>query len=63
VAIGASAGWFGGAVGVSGSVLDEGCDIRETARVLWALGLREAAVRAMCQHEVARKALGQDCER
>lgn len=61
VAIGASAGWLGGALGLSGSVLDEGCHIRETARVLAGLGLAEAAVRALCQDGVARKALGALC--
>ena len=62
VSIGASAGWLGGALGFGGSVLDEGCHIRETARVLAGLGLAEAAIRAMCQDDVARKALAALCK-
>lgn len=63
VAVGISAGWLGGALGLGGSVLDEGCHIRETARVLAGLGLIVAAVRALCQDPVAAKALGEVCER
>lgn len=62
VAIGASAGWLGGALGFGTSVLDEGCHIRETARVLAGLGQAAAAIRAMCQDKVAREALGKACE-
>jgi len=57
VSVGASAGWLGGAFGIGTSVLDDGCNIRETARVLWALGQRDAAIQAMCLDETARKAL------
>ena len=62
VAVGISAGWLGGALGLGGSVLDEGCHIRETARVLAGLGLIVAAVRALCQDPVAAKALGEVCK-
>lgn len=62
VAVGASAGWLGGALGFGTSVLDEGCHIRETARVLAGLGLIVAAVRALCQDPVAAKALGEVCK-
>lgn len=62
VALGASVGWLGGALGFGTSVLDEGCHIRETARVLAGLGLIVAAVRALCQDPVASKALGEVCK-
>lgn len=62
VAVGASAGWLGGALGFGTSVLDEGCHIRETARVLAGLGLVQAAIRALCQDAVASKALGEACK-
>lgn len=61
ISVGASAGWLGGALGFGTSVLDEGCHIRETARVLAGLGLVWAAVRALCQDKVAREALGEVC--
>lgn len=57
IGIGASAGWLGGSVGVSASVLDEGCDIRETSRMLHNMGFKEAAVQALCLHDGSRKAL------
>jgi hypothetical protein len=57
VSVGASAGWLGGAFGIGTSVLDDGCNVRETARVLWALGQRDAAIQAMCLDDTAKKAL------
>lgn len=62
VAVGASAGWLGGALGFGTSVLDDGCHILNVARVLAGLGLVDAAVRAMCQDAIARKALGEVCK-
>lgn len=61
ISVGASAGWLGGALGFGTSVLDEGCHIREVSRHLSNLGLREAAVLAMCQDTYARKAMGTLC--
>lgn len=57
ISIGASAGWLGGALGISGSILDEGCDVRETSRMLHNMGFKEASVQSLCLHEPARKAL------
>lgn len=57
ISIGASAGWLGGALGISGSILDEGCDIRESSRMLHNLGFKESAVQVLCLHEASRKAL------
>lgn len=57
ISIGGSAGWLGGAIGFGGSVLDEGCDLRETSRHLHNLGQQEASVQVMCLHDGARKAL------
>lgn len=65
VSWGGSAGWLGGALGIGGSTLDEGCDLRETSRHLYNVGQRDAAVQVMCLHEGARKALeavGVECK-
>jgi len=59
VALGASAGWLGGAFGFNGSVLDEGCDAREDARMLNNLGLKTEAVTRLCAKPEMAKALGE----
>jgi hypothetical protein len=57
IAIGASGGWFGGAIGFSGSSLDEACSRIETSRHLHNLGMRDASVQVMCLSDEARQAL------
>lgn len=57
VAIGASGGWFGGAIGFSGSSLDEACSRIETSRHLHNLGMRDASQQIMCLSDEARQAL------
>jgi len=57
VAVGGSAGWFGGAVGVTGSVLDENCEIMEISRRFEAMGNKAAATQVMCLSDKARQAL------
>jgi hypothetical protein len=57
ISIGASGGWFGGAVGFSGSSEDEGCTLRETSRQLWNVGQRDAAVQILCLNADAKAAL------
>lgn len=57
ISIGASGGWFGGAIGFSGSSLDEACSRIETSRHLHNLGAREAAVQIMCLSPEAKQAL------
>jgi hypothetical protein len=57
VSIGASGGWFGGAIGFSGSSLDEACSRIETSRHLHNLGHQAAAVQIMCLSSEARQAL------
>lgn len=42
---------------LGGSILDEGCNRRETSRHLHNMGLRDAAVQVMCGDDVARAAL------
>jgi hypothetical protein len=52
-------GGSGPGIGISfgSSVLDEGCHLREVARMLNNLGLHEAAVQAMCTDATAYPAL------
>lgn len=57
IAVGGSAGWFGGALGISTSSEDEGCTLRETARLLHNLGQSGAALQVMCLNDDARLAL------
>jgi len=61
VAVQASAGWLGGAFGFGTSVLDEGCDTREDARLLVNMGEREAAVLRLCAKPEMAAALGSKC--
>jgi hypothetical protein len=62
VAVGVSAGWFGGGAGVTASVLDEGCDARaDVALLAGVLDDRAAAVARACQKAEIAKALGAKC--
>lgn len=62
ISAGVTGGWIGGALGFTGSVLDEGCDTRADATMLWAMGLEGAAVSRLCQKPELTKALGPLCE-
>jgi hypothetical protein len=48
IGVGISGGWVGGALGIGSSVLDEGCELRENARLLNNLGKQTAAVQLLC---------------
>lgn len=61
VAIGASAGWLGGAFGFGTSVIDENCEIITLSIHMHNIGLKEQAVQMMCQSERAAKAMGPLC--
>ena len=54
---GVSGGWIGGAFGISGTTIDEGCDIREFSRLLHEQGNRRAATQILCLNDRARLAL------
>lgn len=58
VAVGASAGWLGGAFGLSGSVMDEGCDAREDSRLLYNMGMKDEAIMRLCAKPEMATALG-----
>lgn len=62
VSAGVTGGWIGGALGFTGSVLDEGCDARADATMLWAMGLEGAAISRLCQKPEMNKAMGFLCE-
>lgn len=62
VAVGASAGWLGGAFGIGTSVMDESCNLREVSRHLYNLGLKAEAVKVMCADETAKAAMGSLCQ-
>lgn len=63
VAIGASGSFLGGSLGMSGSVMDEGCDAREDARLLHNLGQTSAAIGRLCMKPEMAKALGNQCDK
>ncbi len=48
VAVGVSGSAIAGSLGITGSSLDEGCDAREDARLLWNMGLPEVAIMRLC---------------
>lgn len=48
IAVGVSGGWIGGALGFGTSVEDEGCTLRENARLLHNFGEKAAALKLMC---------------
>ena len=50
---------FGIAAG--GSIEDEGCTMRETARLLFGIGQPLAAAKVMCNNPLAAEALGEVC--
>jgi hypothetical protein len=58
-AAGGSGAGFGFSIG--SSTLDEGCNVREGARALFNVGLKDAAIQALCQSPVERKAMGPLC--
>lgn len=61
VGVGASAGWLGGAFGVNGSVMDEGCDAREDSRLLFNMGMKDEAIMRLCAKPEMATALGAKC--
>jgi hypothetical protein len=61
IAVGVSGGVLGGALGFSGSVLDEGCDINRLSAHFMTLGMHEESVLVMCDHPRARKVMGAKC--
>ncbi len=61
VAVGVSGGIMGGALGIGGSILDEGCDAREDARLLHNLGKTVASIARLCAKPEMKVALGVDC--
>lgn len=64
IAVGASVGWLGGALGFGSSVLDEGCQRRENARLLNNLGEKKAALLVLCNDPEVAVALGDGtCQR
>jgi hypothetical protein len=48
ISVGISGGWLGGAIGFGSSTEDEGCTLRENARLLHNFGQKEAALKLMC---------------
>jgi hypothetical protein len=57
IGVGISGGWVGGALGIGGSTLDEGCELRENARLLNNLGKPQAAVALLCNDAKVAKVL------
>lgn len=57
VAGGVSGGWFGGAIGINGSVLDESCDLQNMSNTLSNRGQKAASIQILCLHDNARKAM------
>jgi hypothetical protein len=61
IQMGAGASVPGIGISAGGSVLDEGCDAREDARLLHNLGLQTAAVKRLCAKPEMAVALGVMC--
>jgi hypothetical protein len=61
IAVSASAGWIGGALGIGSSVLDAGCDTGRDIEILRGLGLREAAILRACAKKELAAAMGDMC--
>jgi hypothetical protein len=57
VSVGASGGWFGGAIGFSGSTKDDECGLINLSVALHNLGNKPAAVQILCLSDDARMAL------
>lgn len=58
VAMGIGGGPMGWAASIFGSTLDEGCEMREEARLLYNFGEKEAALRRLCKKKETAEALG-----
>lgn len=58
IAVGVSVGVIGGAAGFGYSVEDEGCTMRENARLLNNLGEKAAALKLLCNDEKVAAVLG-----
>ena len=61
--IGASGGIIGLRFGIlgGGGIEDEECTLRETARLLFGLGEKEAAVKVLCNNRLIADAIGDRC--
>lgn len=59
IALSGSVSVVGFGAGLGGSVLDPGCDLRETARLLYGIGKTDAAAKVMCANPTAAAALGE----
>jgi hypothetical protein len=62
IAVGASGGWMGGALGFSGSVLDEGCDVWRDHVNLRLAGYVEQADLRLCDKPELKKLFGDKCK-
>lgn len=62
IAVGASGGWMGGALGFSGSVLDEGCDVWRDHLNLRLAGYVEQADLRLCDKPELKKLFGDKCK-
>jgi hypothetical protein len=61
IQMGAGASAPGLGLSLGGSTLDEGCDAREDARLLYNMGLHSSAVSRLCQKPEMAQALGTMC--
>jgi hypothetical protein len=61
IAVSASAGWIGGALGIGSSVLDSGCDTGRDIEILRSLGLHNAAILRACAKKELAAAMGDMC--
>jgi len=61
IAVGVSGGWIGGALGFGGSTEDEGCTLRENARLLYNFGEKAAALKLMCNDAKVAAVLAAVC--
>lgn len=63
IAVGAGGSGPGLGVMLGFSTLDDGCDAREDARTLWAVGLQGAAYARLCQKPEMARAMGALCQK
>lgn len=61
IALSGSISVVGFGAGLGGSLLDEGCDLRETARILFGIGQQAAAAKVMCGNAHAAAAMPDVC--
>jgi hypothetical protein len=61
IALSGSVSVVGFGAGLGGSILDEGCDLRETARILYGIGQQGAAAKVMCGNSAAAAAMPDIC--